>query len=162
MAMFEIIEAKPYHCGQIIRILRHEHAQALRAYGNDFHRKLRTAFDSSAYRRAWLIDGKLAAVGGVTGTLMAPQGFLWLAVSQMATRYRVAMVKEAQAQIDMLLRVKTDLFAVTIVGDKTAQRFARHLGFLIQHPLDNDGLLLWGIKPLVMDAEPYTETVRLH
>lgn len=130
MTIFHIIEAQPYHCGQMARILRDEHLAAMPHLGRiQIHRALRSAFDASAYRRAWTIDGRLAGLGGVTGTLMNRQGRIWLALSQEATRHPVAVTREAARQISHLWEGYEGLTTNLLASDFTARRFAGWLGF---------------------------------
>lgn len=133
MTEFQIVEAREYHCGQIIRRLREEHHAAIAGLGVNAHREIRANFADSAYRRAWLINGRLAALGGVTGPLASSQGFIWLALTAQATRYPLEIVKEARRQIDHILETKRDLVTSLIPGDRTAIRFATFLGFEIAH-----------------------------
>ncbi len=128
---FEIVEAKPFHCGAMARLLRREHAAILARRGDDIHRELRGCFDQSAFRRAWLIDGRLAALGGVTGTALSSDGMLWLALTQEATRHPKAIVDEARRQLDGLMQVKRRLSAFIHGGDEAALRLAIFLGFTI-------------------------------
>ena len=130
---FEIIEAKIHHCGMMARLLRYEHHEALARLGADPHRELRACFDQSAFRRAWLIDGRIAALGGVTGTALAADGQIWLAASQRATRFPRAMIEEARRQLDVIMVVKRNLTTAILVGDRAAARFAVFLGFHVDH-----------------------------
>ena len=129
MTTFQMIEARPYHCGQMVRLLRIEHQQAVAHLGFSLHHELRDRFDSSSFRRAWLIDGKLAALGGVTGGKMNGTGFLWLAISETARRYPVAIVKEARRQLAEIMLVKRELATTILNGDAAARRLAIYLGF---------------------------------
>ena len=129
MTMFSLIPARAHHCGQMCRLLRHEHARAIAAIGIEPHRALRHYFDQSSIRKAWLIDGKLAGLGGVTGTKMASTGFVWLALSSAAMKYPIKIVKTARAQLDEIMTIKHDLVTTIIDGDEAAQRLAVFLGF---------------------------------
>ena len=133
MTEFRIIEAREYHCGQIVRRLREEHHAAIMGLGVNAHREIRAKFDDSAFRRAWLIDGRLAGLGGVTGPIASSSGFIWLALTAQATRYPVAVMKEARRQMANILSIKRDLVSSLIPGDRTAIRFATRLGFEIAH-----------------------------
>jgi hypothetical protein len=126
---FEIIDARAYHCGQMARILRHDHLAAMERMGADPHRELRTCFDNSAFRKAWLIDGKLAALGGVGGALVSGHGMVWLAFSEQATRYPVAIIKEARRQLDGLMGVKRELVTWLHEADPASLRLALFLQF---------------------------------
>lgn len=129
MTEFRTIEARAYHCGQMCRLLRIEHQEAVAQIGIDAHRELRARFEASVFRRAWLINGKLAALFGVTGGMLSSGGFLWLALSVEAQRHPVAIVKEGRRQLDDIMRTKREL-ATTILGhDHAALRLAIFFGF---------------------------------
>lgn len=125
---FEIAEAKPWHCGEIARRLRLEHARAVRLLGVDTHRALLDAFRGSCFRRAWLGDGKLFGLGGVVGSPFGQTGAVWLALAEEATRYPRAIVREARQQLDALSATRS-LVTTLIDGDEAANRFAAFLGF---------------------------------
>lgn len=126
---FQIVEAKPYHCGQMARLLRAEQGESVAALGMDAHRELRDRFRNSSFRKAWLIDGRLAGLGGVEGTLLASQGYLWLALTKQATRHPVAMVKEARRQLEEICQFRDKVETLLIGGDDASLRFALAVGF---------------------------------
>lgn len=136
MTSFRIIEAKPWHCGQMVRLLHAErHAFTLNLGVSEAHRHLRVCFDNSSFRRAWMIDDQIAVVGGVVGSMMSADGYLWLCVSELARRHRVAFVKEAHAQLKQVLHTFRRL-VITIVDDDNSEerrdiRFAIFMGFNI-------------------------------
>lgn len=129
MAIFQVIEAKPFHCGQMARLLRVEHRKALALVGVDTHRELRASFDDSYFRKAWLIDGKLAGLGGVRGTSLSPFGFVWLALSAEALKYPLEIVREARWQMRFIMTTKMEIYTTLIDHDETARRFAVFMGF---------------------------------
>jgi hypothetical protein len=132
---FEIIEAKPWHCGAMTRMLRLEHQKAVAMIGIDSHRELRGRFDDSTFRRAWMIDGKLAALGGVTGSRLSSIGYIWLAFSSASTKYPIEMVKESRRQMAAIMTVKRRIYTTILDGDTAAKRFAIFLGFV---PADDE------------------------
>lgn len=129
---FQIVEAKAQHCGQMTRLLRAEHRDAVVAIGVNAHRELRARFDESFFRRAWLCDGQLIGLGGVTGSALAYDGIVWLALASAAARYPIAMLREARRQIDDLMTMKRSLTTVILPSDAASFRFARHLGFAVR------------------------------
>lgn len=131
MPTFEIIEARPWHCGQMVRALRSGHRAALLKLGLNAHMQLRACYDDSAFCRAWLIDGKLAGLGGVTGTIASSTGYIWLALTEEATRHPKMIIKEARRQLEEIMTVKRQLFTTLVDADPTSRRFAEHLGFQI-------------------------------
>ena len=130
MTKFEIIPGRLSHCGQIVRRLRHDYARAFLTLGINPHRELRTCFDASYLRNAWLINGKLEGLGGVFGGALSSAGYIWLALSQEATRYPVAMLKTARKQMEEIGATKHTLIASVFVHDHAAARFIARLGFL--------------------------------
>ncbi len=104
------------------------------AIGVDLHHSIRSNFDISAFSRAWLIDGQLAGLGGVTGPEISSTGNIWLALSQQATQFPVEVAKEARRQINRILITKRDLVTTIIPEDKKSLRFAEWLGFNIVGP----------------------------
>lgn len=131
MPTFTITEARAYHCGQMTRLLRAEHASAIARLGVDSHRELRQRYDASAYRKAWLIDGKLAGLGGVTGSKLSSRGYIWLALSNEAMKYPLAVVREAKRQMDAIMAVKREVLTTILDGDKHSRDFAIFLGFVV-------------------------------
>jgi len=81
------------------------------------------------FTRAWLVDGELAGLGGVTGSEISSTGYVWLALSERATRFPVEIVKETQRQMARILLTKRELVTLIIPEDKTSLRFATWLGF---------------------------------
>lgn len=133
MTTFEIRDAKPWHCGQMSRMLRQEHHEAALRVGMDSRRGLRDIYGQSYYRRAWFIDGELAGLGGVKASLLSPAGFIWLALSQRATCYPIAIVKEARQQLAEIMKTKAEIYSTIIDGDEAAKRLVIFLGFHLDH-----------------------------
>lgn len=129
MPYFEIIPGKLRHCGAIARAARVEHRLAISALGYELHREVRTIFAETLAPKAWLIDGQLAALGGVAGGPLLPSGILWLVLSEAATRFPVVCIREAKRQIEEGLHTRHELTACVVSGDKAALRFALYLGF---------------------------------
>ena len=140
MPKFEIVEAKLHHCGQMARMLRRDQRDPLLKAGVPIHRALRAQLEASSYRRAWLIDGRLAALGGVHGTLAAPDGIVWMALAEDALRYRKAIVAETKRQIAVIMATRWRIAGSTLWFDWRAAEFAAFLGFEEQEPIIEDGI----------------------
>lgn len=138
MTTFRIVGSKVHHCGAMIRRLRADHPQA-----ENMHAELRRAFYASAFTRSWLIDGRVEALGGVTGTMVSSGGTIWLAVSERATRFPTMLAREAVRQMREVMRTRRHVSAITVWGDDRAHRFAEFLGFDLQRDLAGDKRLLW-------------------
>jgi len=129
MSRLEIIDARPYHCGQIARMMRVEHHAALLRMNVPIHKEFRRMFDGSYYRKAALVDGKLAAVWGVESTPINSDGIVWLALAQHAVKHTSMILRQAKRELEALAQTKRHLTTTLIPGDETAMRFAVALGF---------------------------------
>lgn len=155
MAKFEIVEAHAFHCGQMIRKLRNEHQAAIAKLSVNTHRELRLAFDDSSYRRALMMDGVLAGLGGVTGPAMAGTGTIWLAITQEATRYPQHIARIMRRQLANVFAVKRELSTFILPADLVSLRFAKFIGF---ETLRNSSIEIDEGKmvPMVIRNEPKT------
>lgn len=124
-----IEEAKPFHCGRMARRLRREHAQALVSIGLDPHQQIRRVFQSSSVRKVAFLDGELAAMGGVVGTLASPFGGVWLLLSNEICRHPRLVLEKAREQLEGLLGTRIELYTSLLLSDPAAVRFAVRLGF---------------------------------
>jgi len=134
MTTFQIIEAKPWHCGQMVHLLAAERQQVIVFMGiAEAHRQMRACYNNAVQRRTWLIDGEIAALGGIIGSALSLHGYLWLAVSNRAREYPLAFVKEMRRQLDTATASFRQLSA-TLVSNESDDvwrdmRFAAAFGF---------------------------------
>ena len=131
--MIEIIEAKPWHCGQMARILRHEHQRELGRADVNIHREIRSNFNGSSWCRSGLIDGRLVGMGGVMGSVMESTGFIWLAMSDEVRKHPLAVVRVLRSLLDEIMTTRHELATVVIPEDDAALRLAVFLGFHCEH-----------------------------
>lgn len=139
MTEFRSIDARTFHLGRMARRMREDDAAAAAAMGVNVHAQMHSIFNASAYRKAWMIDGSLAAIGGVIGTLASSSGFLWLLLSKEAQRHPRALVRDARRHVAEIMETYTDLTTTVTRGDEAARRFATHFGFRLKHPIDQHG-----------------------
>lgn len=127
---FEVVEARRHHVGQIVRRMRVAQRQAFLSLGlGDPHRELSTVYETSGFRRAWMADGRLAALGGVCGSMISPDGFVWLVFAEEATNHPRQIVLEVIRQLKVLLETYRELTTNILPADEKSWRFAEFLGF---------------------------------
>lgn len=136
MTEFRVIEAKPYHCGQLARRLREDHRRGLMSFGVNPHRELRDIFDASGWRKAWLIDGRLAALAGVTGSVLESTGYIWLAITEEVRQYPRQFIRTVREQLDEIMATRRELITTVILDDAASCRFAAFMGFHVGHAGD--------------------------
>jgi len=126
---YSIVDAKLWHCGAMSRKLCAGRWLAYKAAGIDAKAQLRGLWAASIVRRSCLIDGRLVAIWGLTGTILARTGHVWLVIAPEAAEHPRELVREVRAQIAEFSRDRT-LRATVAMQDGTALRFARFLGFI--------------------------------
>lgn len=134
--IIDVVEAKPFHCGQMTRILREEHRNVLVGLGVGVHKELRVCFDASTYRKACFADGQLAGLWGVAGTQVESTGLVWLAIAGWATRYPVACFKMAATELVEIHRLKRTVHTLIFPADEASFWFAKKLGFKVREDVD--------------------------
>jgi hypothetical protein len=140
---FQAVRARRADCFKIARTLRPKQRAAMIALGLRPFEEFQDAYDNTLAPMAWLIDGELAAVGGVAGSGISPYGFVWLGLAEQATAYPVAIVKEALRQFRDVLAVKRHVVTTLLPGDEAAWRFADFFGFDTATPvLYRNGLVV--------------------
>jgi len=142
----EILPLKVYHLGQMSRLLRHEHAKMILNMNYNVHRSLLQYYNLSLFSRAWKVNGKLAGVGGVTGSLLSTEGYIWLALSEEILKNPIIIVKEAVMQLREILKVKKRLIAFVLTADKVAQRFAEFLGFVSKGLCADPNFIIYSLE----------------
>ncbi len=95
---------------------------------------LRASFRNSILRRAYFVDGELAAVSGLGGELMADIGAPWLMTTQAVARVPVSFVKIAREAVAEMLCHRIRLENVVAASYVGACRLLEVLGFTLEAP----------------------------
>lgn len=135
-----IVPALPVHVGIIAGQLTPEERERFKGYGRDARRVIRGFFRQSSYRRTALIDERPAAIWGITGTLVAPTGILWLRLAAGARKSPRLVVEEGRLELGRMLEVRREIVAYVHEDDSVAQRFAEFFGFELSGPMRVDGI----------------------
>jgi hypothetical protein len=110
--------------------MRRSQQDAIANVGVDVHAEMVRVFDRSSFRRSAFVDGKLVAMGGVVGSMLAPHGFVWLALAEdFSARHRIAVAREAKRWTGRLTETRTALTALCLLEDAPSWRFLQFLGF---------------------------------
>jgi hypothetical protein len=142
MARLEIISAKRSHCSRIVCEMRDQHREAVLGLQLDPFRELVQAFDQTPAPMALLVNGELAALGGIAGPPgLCPIGIAWLVVAEHATRFSYALAREVRRQISTALEAYPLVVSPLIPNDAKALRFAEVVGFAIKLAYQQDELL---------------------
>jgi len=131
MTEYTFIDGKNYHVGEMARKIRKGQRIGLSGLGYNIHRELYKFYLQSAYCKACLVDGRLAALWGVIGTLASNRGFVWMTVTEEAMKYPVKMVKETRRQLEIISETYGKLETILLDSDDVAKNFAKFMGFEI-------------------------------
>lgn len=129
MTEFKTVIGKPWHCGAISRRLRQDQAQATIALGFREHQTTSVVFAMSLVRRAWFIDGRLAALGGFITSSLDDDAIVWAAISQMCSQYPIATFRTAVANLKEFLATRRSISTTVVRSDARSVEFAKRLGF---------------------------------
>ena len=122
-------EGRPYHCGQMSRMLRHEHRDLLLKMHVPVHRDLSAVYGNSSWTRAFFLDGELTALGGVTGPAIGLGRCTVAGPVADRPSHWGHVARETLRQIESLMEIKSHLVTVVLKEDMPAIRFAYFVGF---------------------------------
>lgn len=125
----EIVNAKRYHCGHMARLMRVEHHAALLRMQVPIHREIRRTFDLSFYRRSAFLDGDLAAMWGLEGSMLSSAARVWLVLSQHVLKHPTLILRHAAREIERMAATRSELVTTVIPDDDAAHRLVAFLGF---------------------------------
>lgn len=127
----EVVDVSPLHIGPMIAAMEPSEV----ASTPHPRRVLRAAVADSAYRRTALLDGRVAAMWGVTGPLAAATGHVWLLMSRAARAVPVKVILAlVRDELAAVMATKTELVSFAPAADARALRFMRFLGFAVAEP----------------------------
>lgn len=126
---YEVVPSTALHVRPMSAKLRAAAAITLQGFGYRPREALRRAYVASRYCRTALMDGKPIAMWGVKGTMLDDVAFVWLVLSDEVTRFPLAVVKEAQAELAKIMETVDEVAITVLPDDEAAIRFACYLGF---------------------------------
>ncbi len=129
MPKVEIIAAEIGHVYRLAKNLRDLDRREFTCAGLDPRRALRKAFRDSIIARTGFVDGEIAAMFGVGGTIMGGEGRIWLLTTPAVERVPVTFVREARRELDRLLPLFPVLHGVVQTSYHQAVAFLILLGF---------------------------------
>lgn len=138
MNTFEIHSLSYYDLKRITRILRKEQLKLILNLNKNPYSDLCIYANQSFYTKSWKINGKLAAIGGVTGSILSSEGFAWLALTEESLKFPIAIIKEIKIQLNNIMVNKNKINAYVFINDNAAQKFAEFFGFINNGAVDND------------------------
>lgn len=134
MARYVILPCRLSHLAELARTMRAEDRAEIEGAG--FHPKhiMFTLWKESAYRRAALVDGEVAACWGDAAGTLEPEAIMWLTTAPVIERVPFAFAREARREIQRLFETRLLLHADVAADYDRSLRFWAMLGFKIGEP----------------------------
>jgi hypothetical protein len=131
---YEIIPATIVHVHQLARVLREADAAEARALGQDPRKLLRASFRMSLYARTAFVEGKIAAMWGLTSDILSDTGCPWLLTSAAIESLPMIFAREARKEVAAMLSLRPRLENFVAADYGRACRFLEILGFTVDPP----------------------------
>lgn len=128
---YEIVDLTAQHVRHIASRLREGDRREVQCTGLKPIRTLMNSFQSSHYRKAFFVDGQLAAIGGCTGGLLSPVAHPWLMTTSAVEKVPLTFVKQARREIAQMLEKHSLLRNYVDARYDAAIGFLEILGFQI-------------------------------
>lgn len=138
---YEIVEARLEHLRALIPLLRDGDRAEVEVTSIPARHLLFGLWRSSLVRRAALVDGEVAAVWGMSGSLAASEASVYLLTGRAIERIPLAFYREARRELRAMLETRRSLVCDVLADYTRAVRFFEMLGFEIDGPRDVGGAM---------------------
>lgn len=130
-----VVECTAGHIGMMSKLIRDaDRREVVALYGEDVRRAIRRFFHMSVVRRAGFIDGELAAIWGISSTLLSDEAMGWLLTTPQIEKKPLAFVKETQRQLSDLMQTYSVIRGHVAIDYKQAVDFLMLIGFSLSIP----------------------------
>lgn len=124
-----IVDALPGHVNMLVERLREADAQECHDIGLAPKKAIWHSFRRSFIRKAAFVDGEIAAMWGICGTVLGPLGDLWLMTTPAIERAPFAFIREAKAEVALALELFPRVRGILSCDYTGAVRLVKLLGF---------------------------------
>jgi hypothetical protein len=115
--------------------LREGDRDEVESLGMDVRVGIRNSFRHAVLRKTYLVDGEVAAMSGLCGSMLGDIGEPYLMTGPAAERVPLAFVKHAKASVAEMIHLKRRLEGHVAANYTKACRLLEVLGFALGEPL---------------------------
>lgn len=126
---YEIRPATVRDALRLARVLRDEDRQEIVGHGREPRELLRWLCQDSVYARSGFVDGQIAAMWGMQGTMIGSIGVPWLFTSPAVENVPLAFYRESRREIGEMMTTRTRLETTVLSGYTRSIRLFTLLGF---------------------------------
>jgi hypothetical protein len=134
VANYLILPTTKAHLGVLAEKLRAGDAAEIEAAGISPRRALWRSWRNSVLASTMVVDGEIAAVGGVGGCPLGRVGELWLLTAPPIERAKIAFLAEARSAVRVMLTIFPELRGRVSADYHKAVRLLEVLGFTVGEP----------------------------
>lgn len=128
----QVVPAVPAHMDELAQDLREGDRIEIIGMGSTVEHSLRLTWRRSLMTTAVLVDGRVAAVGGVGGSAVGGTGQPWMLTTTLFERIPIFMVKEGIRQTQGWLRIFERLESLVDARYGRACGYLEVLGFQLE------------------------------
>jgi len=118
----------------LARNLREDDRIEVTAMGSTPITALRTSYRNAIFRRTAFVNGEIAAMWGLGGSMLGAVGYPWLLTAPPIEKAPVAFLRGARREVVLMLRHKSRLENHVLAKYTRACRFLEALGFTLSDP----------------------------
>lgn len=132
---YRIVPSEPAHVAMLAVNLRDADRAEVQSAGLSSFKAIGRSFRSGILCRTAFVGDDIAAMWGLGGTLVSNVGHPWLLTTPAVEKIPIAFVKEAQAQLAIMLALRPVLSNYVAASYGQAIGFLRLLGFEVGYPI---------------------------
>ena len=153
MMRIEIVDATRAHVRELVRCMRDEDRAEIEDLGENVRHTVHRLHRDSIFSRAALIDGAVAAVWGLEGTMLSDEALPWLFTTPTVERAPLTFLRVAQAEAAHMMIGRNRLISRVAASYERSVRLFEMVGFVMGPPTPSPphGVLY---RQMVMTAEP--------
>lgn len=132
-----LVEVRPSAVSDVYALaanLRDGDRSEVESLGIDVRVGIRRSFQNAVLRKTYLVDGELAAMSGLAGSLLGDIGEPYLMTTAAAERVPVSFLRHARASVSEMLQLKRRLEGHVAADYVRACRLLAVLGFTLGEP----------------------------
>lgn len=115
--------------------LRKEDAHEVNCLGEKPYKAIWRSYRKSFIRKTAFIDGKIAAMWGMTGTLISNVGHPWLLTADIVEEYPLSFVKVYKKEVTKMLKIVPLLENIVDASYDKSVKMLKLAGFSIGEPI---------------------------
>ncbi|MFZ0207637.1 MAG: hypothetical protein WAL59_16320 [Roseiarcus sp.] len=100
-----------HHCGLMGRRMRKVHRDILASGGVSPYRELMLMFGQSSLRRSAFFEGRIVAMGGITGSWLVTHDVAWLVLAEEFRNHPITIVRHAKRLLKQQMQTRSELAA---------------------------------------------------